>query len=268
MLATADLSFAYEQQRVVDRVSLAVPSGRITGVLGANGAGKSSLLALLAGVLSPQSGRVTLDGLDLARLPRRVAARRLALVPQETHAAFDFTVLEVVLMGRYAHLGSFEIEGEHDVAIATRALRATDALQFAHRSFAKLSGGEKQRVSIAAALAQLDEPGQSAVDGTTVMLLDEPTSSLDLRHRLELYDLLGRLNSSTGLTIVLSTHDLDMATRLCHELTFLKDGRIAATGPAKTLVTPELIGDVFDVSADVASAVVEGSGVAARSRRA
>lgn len=254
MLATAEVSFAYDARRVVDAVSLEVRAGAVVGLLGANGAGKTTLLGMLAGVRRPLHGRITLDGHSLAALPRRETAKRLALVPQETHAAFDFTVLEVALMGRYPHLGSFEIEGPHDLAIARRALSYTDALQFAGRRFSTLSGGEKQRVIIAAALAQLGVDVHDGVhgSGTSVMLLDEPTSSLDLRHQLELQDLLRQLNARLGLTIVLSTHDINLAARLCHELVFLRDGRVVTRGSARDTITPAVIRDVFDVDAEVA----------------
>lgn len=252
MLAATEVSFAYGARPVVDQVTLAVPAGRVVGLLGANGAGKTTLLNMLAGVRRPRAGRVTLDGRDLATVSRREAAQCLALVPQETHAAFDFSVLEVVLMGRYAHLGAFEIEGPDDIAAAGRALRDADAWQFASRRFSTLSGGEKQRVIIAAALAQLGvsrsrvaERGRSAV-----MLLDEPTSSLDLRHQVVLLDLLRHLNQQVGLTIIVSTHDLALAGSLCDDLIFLRDGRVVAQGPPRDTLTAATIRAVFDVDLD------------------
>lgn len=253
MLAATEASFAYEARTVVDSVSMDVPAGAIVGLLGANGAGKTTLLGLLAGLRSPLRGHVTLDGVDLSSISRRNAARRLALVPQETHAAFDYTALEVVLMGRYPHLGPFEIEGPGDVAIARRALSYTDASAFEGRRFSTLSGGEKQRVVIAAALAQLnvDVQGPRGAAGTAVMLLDEPTSSLDLRHQLELRELLRQLNARLGLTIVISTHDIVLAARLCHTLVFLREGRVLASGSVGDTLTPQVVRQVFDVDADL-----------------
>jgi ABC-type cobalamin/Fe3+-siderophores transport system ATPase subunit len=155
LLQAADLVFGYGREPVLRGVSLDVPPGGFTAVLGPNGSGKTTLLKLLAGTLKPASGSVRVDGTDLRTIPRARLARRMAVVPQETHVAFDFTVLEIALMGRYAHLGAFEIEGPHDFTVAREALAATGTLEFQDRPFMTLSGGEKQRVVIAAALAQL-----------------------------------------------------------------------------------------------------------------
>src|SRR4029450_11594492 len=153
-------------------------------------------------------------GVAVPRLPRRTLAQRIALVPQETSLAFDYTVLEIVLMGRYPHLGAFEIEGPADLAIAIRALESTGTAAFADRPFRTLSGGEKQRVVIASALAQLDAgPGRSVAG--KILMLDEPTASLDLKYQFEILATLRRLHDATGLTIVLSTHDLRFALTVC-----------------------------------------------------
>jgi ABC-type cobalamin/Fe3+-siderophores transport system ATPase subunit len=155
LLQAANLVFGYGRDPVLRGVSLDVPPGGFTAILGPNGSGKTTLLKLLAGTLKPASGVVRVDGTDLRGIPRAQLARRMAVVPQETHVAFDFTVLEIALMGRYAHLGAFEIEGPHDFAVAREALAATGTLEFQDRPFMTLSGGEKQRAVIAAALAQL-----------------------------------------------------------------------------------------------------------------
>src|SRR5213593_1979092 len=167
-LAVERVSFAYDNraQLVVDGVSLRVTRGAIVGLLGPNGSGKTTLLRLLSGTLTPDRGRVLLDGQPIAGLSRRDLARRIAVVPQETHSAFDYSALEIVLMGRYPHLGAFELEGASDLAIARDALAATGTSALESRAFATLSGGEKQRVVIASALAQASD----------VLLLDEPTA--------------------------------------------------------------------------------------------
>ncbi len=166
MLRAADLTFRYHAHGtpVVRGVSLDVPAGGFVGILGPNGSGKTTLLRLLAGTLQPSSGRVSLDDMDLARVSRTAMARRMAVVPQDTHLAFDFTALEVVLMGRYPHLATFEVEGPRDIAIARDALAATGTLALEDRLFATLSGGEKQRVVIAAALAQISGSGRESVN--------------------------------------------------------------------------------------------------------
>ncbi len=160
---------------------------------------------MLSGTLTPTAGNVLFDGRPLSRWQRRDLARRIAMVPQETHAPFDFTVLDIVLMGRFPHLGTFALEGPADLAIAKQALASTGTSAFEDRPFATLSGGEKQRVVIASALAQSPE----------LLLLDEPTASLDLGHQLDVQLLLARLNRDRGVTMVLSTHDLNLAAALC-----------------------------------------------------
>ena len=233
---------------------MTVPSGGLVGVLGPNGSGKTTLLKLLAGLLTPAKGRITLDGQDTTRLERATLARRLAVVPQETQLAFDYTVLEIVLMGRYPHLRAFELEGPADLKIARRMLTATGTAVFEQRMFRSLSGGEKQRVVMASALAQFETLADTrghGPDDTRVLLLDEPTSSLDLAFQLETADLLRRLHRDERTSIVICTHDLNFAAGLCHDLVLLRDGRIVAAGPTETVLTPETVGAVYDVEADV-----------------
>jgi iron complex transport system ATP-binding protein len=209
----------------------------------------------------------------------------MAVVPQETRLAFDFTVLEVALMGRYPHLGAFEVEGPTDIAIAREALEATGTRELEQRAFNTLSGGEKQRVVIASALAQLDTgqgdnggvgqgpraqgprengrtgsgerqalgQGPLAVTKHGALLLDEPTASLDLRYQLEVAALLKRLRTERGLTIVLSTHDLRLAKAVCTHVVLLSRGRVLADGAAAKVLTPPLIGQLFDVDPAVAA---------------
>src|SRR5215217_7523645 len=155
MLNATNITFAYDAALVLRGVSIAVPEGGLVGILGPNGSGKTTLLKVLAGTRKPTSGSVMLDGQDLRRIPRTLVARRMSVVPQETHLAFDYSVLEVVLMGRYPHLGAFAIEGPRDLELAREALTSTGTLSLQDRMFNTLSGGEKQRVVIAAALAQL-----------------------------------------------------------------------------------------------------------------
>jgi iron complex transport system ATP-binding protein len=165
----------------------------------------------------------------------------MAFVPQETHLAFDYSVLEVALMGRYPHLGPFELEGPEDVAIARDALEATGTGHLAARVFATLSGGEKQRVVIASALAQ--QAG--------ILLLDEPTASLDLGFQIDIATLLKRLNRERGLTMIVATHDLNFAAGLCQSLVLLKDGRVLEAGPTADTLTAASIRALYGVEADV-----------------
>ena len=248
MLQGHDLAFAYGTTDVVRGVSIEVPADGFVGILGPNGSGKTTLLRMLAGTIRPSRGAVTLDGVDLTRMPRQHLARRMAVVPQETRLAFDFSVLEVVLMGRYPHLGRFEVEGPADLAIARDALAATGTASFADRPFTTLSGGEKQRVIIASALAQV---GVGSDPTASFLLLDEPTVALDLAYQLEIAHLLQKLQYQRQMAIAVSTHDLNFAAAFCRSLVLLKHGRVLAAGPTTDVLTPDLIRELYGVRADV-----------------
>jgi len=247
LLSAGNLRFGYARGRhVIHDVSLALATGdraEIVGILGPNGSGKSTLLRLLSGALVPESGTVLFGDRNLQSVPRKQVARQVAMVPQETTLAFDYTVLEVVLMGRYPYLGTFEVEGPADVAVAMHALEATGTSTFADRQFSTLSGGEKQRVVIASALAQLDGTNEASI-----LVLDEPTASLDLKYQFEVAALVRRIHAERRIAILLSTHDLRFAAATCTRLVLLSAGRILAEGPPSQVLTPELVGDLFDVA--------------------
>jgi iron complex transport system ATP-binding protein len=246
LLQAVDVSFGYglrhgPAEGVLHEVSVSVADGGLLGILGPNGSGKTTLLKVLGGLVKPAAGRVLIDGSDIGALSRREVARRLAVVPQETRLAFDYTVLEVVLMGRYPHLAPFELEGQDDVAISREALAATGTADLADRPFDTLSGGEKQRVVIASALAQ----------ATRTMLLDEPTASLDPGYQVEVAGLLRRLNGERGVTMIVATHDLHLAAGLCRELVLLRGGRVLAAGPTADVLTKDAVRALYDIEADV-----------------
>jgi iron complex transport system ATP-binding protein len=242
LLSAVDVSFAYASGHVVLRdVSCALGRGAIVGILGPNGSGKTTLLRVLSGTRRATGGHVLLDGHPLHHLSRRRIAQRIAVVPQETQLAYEYTVLEMVLMGRHPHLGTFQLEGPGDLAIARDALRATATEHLEDRAFSTLSGGEKQRVVIASALAQSAE----------ILLLDEPTASLDLGYQLEVAALLRSLNRERGVTIGVSTHDLNFAATVCHHLVLLQDGRVLASGPTSQVLTSEHVRTLYGVRADV-----------------
>jgi iron complex transport system ATP-binding protein len=246
MLQATDLVFTYggrgsTAKTVLDRVSATVEPGAIVGLIGPNGAGKTTLLRLLAGMLSPASGQITLNGRPLSAFGRRELARRIAVVPQETRSTFDFSVMDIVLMGRYPHLGTFELERPSDIEIARDALNATGTIDLEGRLFGTLSGGEKQRVVIASALAQASE----------ILLLDEPTASLDLGYQFEIAMLLKRLNVQRTTTLVVSTHDLNFAAGLCDQIILLKDGRVSAQGHTADVLNAGNIRTLYGMDADV-----------------
>ncbi len=248
MISARNLSFAYAPRAwsppgrpVVRDVSLDVDSGTRLGIIGPNGSGKTTLLKLLAGVLAPTGGSVALDGVPLSQIPRRAVARRIAMVPQNTHPAFDYTVLELALMGRYPHLGAFEVESHMDLAIAHEALTATGTDGFATRLFSTLSGGEQQRVVIASALTQQAE----------LLLLDEPTASLDPGYQLEIAELLRTLHRQRGIGLILSTHDLNLAASVCDTLVLLRDGEVVTAGATADVLTPDAVAALYGIHADV-----------------
>ena len=282
MLQASDVWFGYDERKPVVRgVSLTVPPAGIIGILGPNGSGKTTLLRMLAGTRQPQRGTITLDGTSLTRFSRTALARRMAVVPQETQLAFDYTVGEVAMMGRYPHLGAFEIEGPADLAIIEETLTSTGTLHLKDRLFATLSGGEKQRVVIAAALAQIFRlkaeatggQGGAAAEATRVdpaalnqsrgfrlqaeesetgyLLLDEPTASLDLGYQLEVAALLRQLHDDQRVAIVISTHDLGLAGTLCDSLMLIRDGTVVANGPTDEVLTPDNVREVYGVDAEV-----------------
>jgi len=230
------LSFAYRERQVLSDVSLDVTPGERFGLLGPTGSGKSTLIRLLSGVRRPSQGRIILGGRDLASYSPRERARKIAVVPQETALDFPFSVLEVVLMGRAPHLGGFGFEGDVDVAAAERAMARTGVLELSRRFFHELSGGEKQRVVIARALAQEAE----------VLLLDEPTTFLDIRHVVEIFELLTVLSKDQGITLVVVLHDLNLAALYLERLAFLKRGRLHACGAPEEVLSYQTIRDVYE----------------------
>jgi iron complex transport system ATP-binding protein len=243
LLWADNVSFRYAAGAplVVDGITVRLADGALAGILGPNGSGKTTLLRLLSGTRHPTSGRVLLGDRPLDQLSRRDAARQIAVVPQETELAFEYTAIEIVLMGRHPHLGVFTVEGPDDIRIAQDAMAATGTSHLAERPFHELSGGEKQRVVIAGALAQ----------SAKLLLLDEPTASLDLGYQLEISALLQRLNQHHGVTMAISTHDLNLAASICRELIMVRDGRVLAAGPTSEVLTPDNIARLYDVEADV-----------------
>ena len=242
MLRADSVSFGYGDSGFsLADATVDITPGSLTGLLGPNGCGKTTLLKLLCGVLRPQSGRVLLDDRPLTAMTRRELARRIAVVPQETHPAFEYSVMEMVLMGRHPHLGAFQLEGPSDFGIAQEALEATGTSHLATRNYMTLSGGEKQRVIIASALAQ----------ATELLLLDEPTASLDLGYQIEVASLLTRLNRQRQVTMVLATHDLNLAASVCDRLVVMREGRILAQGTTGDVLTGAMVHRLYDVDADV-----------------
>ena len=232
--------FQIEAKTLLDRVDLKAAHGQMVGLIGPNGAGKSTFLRAVSGVLRVQSGNIHLDGADLRSLTSKEVAAGLAIVPQIVPYTHGFTAMELVLMGRYPHLGRFQIEGAGDERIAREAMRLTETEQFAERTLDTLSGGERQRVIVSRALAQQPR----------ILLLDEPTANLDVLHQLKVLGLVRNLVDD-GLTAVAAIHDLNMASRFCDRLVLLQEGRVLAEGTPEEVLTPKLIAQAFGVKAAV-----------------
>jgi iron complex transport system ATP-binding protein len=229
VIALEQVGFAYGSRRVLDGVSLAVPRGALVCVVGPNGAGKTTLLRLAAGLVPPSGGRVRVGGEDPRRVSRRALARRLAFLPQEYQLVFPFTVAQVVLMGRYPHLGPLALVGAADAALAEEAMRRCDVARLAARRFDELSGGERRRALLAQAFCQAAE----------VILLDEPTASLDPAHALAVFRILEEERAARGAAALVVTHDLNLAARFADRVLLLDGGRIAADGPpAEVFASP------------------------------
>ena len=235
------VSFAYDRAVVFAGLDLEVAEGEIGAVLGPNGTGKTTLLRLASGALGPDRGRVEIFGRNAGAIAARERSRSVAVVPQESRPAFAFTALEVVRMGRAPHLGLLGIETARDEAVVREAMERTAVAPLATRPFLELSGGERQRVILARALAQ--EP--------RLLLLDEPTAFLDLKHRLAAYGLLVRLNRDCGITIVLASHDLDLAARFADRIVLLHGGAVVADGPPGDVLTREKLRLAYEVEAEI-----------------
>lgn len=248
-LSADGLSLAYDDRRICEDLSVDIPHGQITVIVGANACGKSTLLRGLARLLRPEAGTVLLDGHDIHRLPTREVATRLGILPQQPVAPEGITVSDLVARGRSPHQRFFRQWSRADEAAVQAALGATRTADLADRSVDELSGGQRQRVWIALALAQ----------GTPLMLLDEPTTFLDLAHQVEVLDLLADLNETEDRTIVVVLHDLNLACRYAQHLIAMKDGAIVAEGVPGDVITAELVAHVFDLEAHIVADPLTGT---------
>jgi iron complex transport system ATP-binding protein len=232
-----NLSYAYPGgPPVVRGVTLSVKPGSLTAIIGANGSGKSTFVRMLAGLLQPRSGEVLLDGAPLERFTPRHRAKEIAYMPQSTTAAFPFRALEVVLSGRTPHLAAFALEGSRDLTVAMEALESAGAAHLSERPINALSGGERQMVILARALAQ--EP--------RLLLLDEPSASLDLKHRADLLRTLARLRDQRGLSAVMITHDVQLAGSMFDWIVAMRAGEVVAQGTPEEVLQTGLLRDIYE----------------------
>jgi iron complex transport system ATP-binding protein len=248
-LQARGLTVAYDRAPVVDGLDLAVPRARITAIVGANGCGKSTLLRALARLIAPRAGTVLLDGRAIGRLPSKEVARRLGILPQSPVAPDGLTVEDLVARGRHPHQQLFRQWSRDDEAAVERALAATGTTELRHRAVDQLSGGQRQRAWIAMTLAQ----------ETELLLLDEPTTFLDLAHQVDVLELLDALVAEHGRTVVMVLHDLNQACRYADHLVAVRDGRVHAAGLPADVVDAAFVRDVFGVDVHVAEDPVTGT---------
>ncbi|MEK9150067.1 MAG: ABC transporter ATP-binding protein [Candidatus Desantisbacteria bacterium] len=237
MLKIENISASYHKIQILDGVSLQVEPGEFLGIIGPNGAGKTTLLKVISGVKKPVSGRVMLDGKDLASLSRKQIAKIMAVVPQSTFIPPLFTVEDVVLMGRYAYQKSRFITSREDIEVCEEAMKKTDTLSFRNRLISELSGGERQEVIIARALVQQPK----------ILILDEPTASLDIRHQMRILGRVKALVKESGITAIMVIHDLNLASRCCDRLILLHNQKVYSEGSPSHLLTPKNIEEVYGV---------------------
>lgn len=236
-ICVKDLSAKYGQRTVLDHISLTFESGKLTGLIGPNGSGKSTLLKCMYRVLAPAGGEVYIGDAAVSRLSYKESARRTAVLAQQHSAGFDFSVKDVVLMGRTPYKGITEGDNAEDLAIAEKAMEETGLSAMADKSFSFLSGGEQQRVMLARALTQ----------ETPCLILDEPTNHLDITYQLQIMDLI----STRKLTVVAAIHDLNIAAMYCDWIVAIHDAHVVAEGTPRDVLTPELIWDLYHVKARI-----------------
>lgn len=232
-----NIIFGYDKQKILNDISIDIEAGSFTSIIGPNGSGKSTLLKVISSLITPEGGNVKLDGIDIKAMSQLDIAKKIAVVPQENNIEYRFSVQDIVLMGRYPHLGRFQTESLNDYKLVGNALEMTNTLYLKDRYINELSGGEKQRVIIARALAQQPK----------IILLDEPTSYLDIQHQVEVLELLERLNKEEGLTVVLILHDINLAARFSSNMILLKEGAIIEKGSPKDVITLENLKNAYEI---------------------
>lgn len=241
MIKLESVEFSYYQQNVLHDIQLSVAAGEFVGLIGPNGAGKSTLLKLIDRIIHPGSGQLYLQNKPLESYTRKELARIIGYVQQDFSTVYNYAVFDIILMGRFPYQKAWKFESKWDREIALKAMETTDCIHLKEREFATLSGGEKQLIILASALAQ--EPD--------ILLLDEPTAALDLKHQFHFYQILKKLQLQEGKTIITVTHDVNLASQFCDRIIILKEGRIKADGPVKEVLQASLIQEIYDIPVQV-----------------
>jgi iron complex transport system ATP-binding protein len=241
LMAAENISFTYETSLVFKDLSVSVQKQDFIGLIGPNGSGKSTLLKIMGGVLKVDSGSILFKNSSLSKINKKVFAQSVSWVPQEHPMVFPFKVSEIIMMGRHPYLSAFSFESKEDYDITRRAMETTMTSQFADRYFNEISGGEKQRVMIASALAQNPE----------MMLLDEPTSALDLKYQIQILNILKNLNANHDMTLVIAMHDLNLASQFCNRLILLNEGKIVRDGTPEQVLEKNILEQVYGIDIDL-----------------
>ena len=243
LMKLENISFAYEALPILRDISFSIKNNDFIGLIGPNGSGKSTLLKIMGGILKPDSGSISFKELLLSKLNKKILAQSVSWIPQDHPMVFPFKVSEIVLMGRYPYLSPLSFETEKDFEIMNRAMETTMTSQFSERYFNEMSGGEKQRVMIASALAQRAE----------MMLLDEPTSAMDLKYQIQILNILKNLNAEHKITLVMAIHDLNLASNFCDRLIFLNEGKIIRDGTPQEVLEKIVLEEVYGIEVDLTS---------------
>jgi len=236
IIEVKDLCFDYDGVPVLKNVNFNIEDGTFISIIGPNGSGKTTLLKNISSILSPTSGKVDIKGKDVRCYKRRELAKYIAFVPQNTNTDFEFTIMDIVLMGRSPYLGIFQSETEKDIKIATDAMLMTNVLELKDKKITEISGGERQRVIIACALAQTPE----------IILLDEPVSNLDIQHQVDVLSILKKQNRENNMTVVTVLHDLNLAAEYSDIIMLLKDGRLIKSGTPEDVITLDSIKSAYN----------------------
>jgi iron complex transport system ATP-binding protein len=241
MIEISHLNYSYNGKPVLNNIDIAIQQGEFVGIIGPNGAGKSTLLKLMDRVLKIQTGAIRILDKEINQYTQKELAKVIGFVQQEFKTGFNFNVMDIVLMGRHPHQKMFFVDTQNDLDIASTAMNATDCQHLRERLVNTLSGGERQRVILASALAQ--EP--------KILLLDEPTTALDLKHQVHFYDIVEKLRRAKGLTVISVTHDLNLILKFCTRILVLKSGKILADGTIDDIVKKDILENAYDTSIEI-----------------
>ncbi|MFC1501225.1 ABC transporter ATP-binding protein [Elusimicrobiota bacterium] len=241
MLDIKNLSCGYGKKEIIKNISLSIEKGDILGMIGPNGAGKTTLLRAITKILKLTSGNILFKNKNILNIPTLNLAQSIATVPQFTSIPFSFTVGELVMMGRFPHIKRLQNPSEHDINIVNRSMEITDITEQKERNVNELSGGEIQRAVLAQALAQEPE----------LLLLDEPTAHLDIKHQVDLLNIIQRLNKETSLTVIMINHDLNLSSEFCKRITLLDEGKIIKIGKPDEVLTSSIIFDIYKTKVNV-----------------